>query len=229
MTRVILLILATCCLAGCGRPLTQAEQAFMAGLQGDSFDPSPVRITRNRLIGLTSVTYPVRPRTTCRERIAPPPQSETITGRTAGVVLFQTMHARPDFFLDDYIAREDQALNLVSAMFFAHEMTHVWQWQNREVTGYHPSRAFAEHLRTEDPYLFDGDSTFDFLEYGYEQQASLVEEYVCCRALDPDGARTARLRALLSDYMEISDEMRLLDEIEVLVPWDGVEPRGICG
>ena len=222
MFGLLLLLLA------CGRPLTPTEQAFMSGLQGDTFDASPVRITRNRLVGLTSVTYPVRPRTTCRERIGPPPEGEFVTGRTAGVVLFQTMHARPTFYLDDYIAREDGALNLVSAMFFAHEMTHIWQWQNREITGYHPSRAFAEHLRTEDPYLFDGDSGYGFLDYGYEQQASLVEEYVCCRVLDPEGARTERLRALLSEHLTISERLRFLDETDVLLPWDGAEIGGIC-
>lgn len=229
MIRLFLAVVMVFALAACGRSLTPSEQAFMAELQGDSFDPAGVRITRNSLIGLGSVTYPVRPRTTCRERIAPPPESDVITGSTAGVVLFRTLHARPDFFLDDYIAREDGALNLVSAMFFAHEMTHIWQWQNRETTDYHPSRAFAEHLRTEDPYLLDGESNFDFLDYGYEQQASLVEEYVCCRALDPDGARTERLRVLLSDYMDINAELRFLDEVDILVPWDGVETRGICG
>lgn len=227
--RLLLALFIVLFVAACGRTLTPTERAFMAGLQGDSFDPTSVRITRNSLIGLGSVTYPVRPRTTCRERIGPPPEGEFVTGSTAGVVLFRTLHARPDFFLEDYIAREDGALNLVAAMFFAHEMTHVWQWQNRDVTDYHPSRAFAEHLRTDDPYLLDGESTYDFLDYGYEQQASLVEEYVCCRALDPHGARTERLRALLADYMEISAELRFLDEMEILVPWDGVERRGICG
>ena len=228
MARLILILCAAIILVACGRPLTEVEREFMAGLQGDSFDAAPVRINRNSLVGLTSVTYPARPRVTCRERIFPEPSEPYVTGRVAGIVLFQSLHTRPDFFLDDYIAREDGALNLVAAMFFAHEMTHVWQWQNRAVTGYHPTRAFAEHLTTEDPYLFDGDAGYDFLDYGYEQQASLVEEYVCCRALDPRGARTERLRRLLSNYLDINDTIRLLDEIDILIPWDEAEIRGIC-
>ena len=44
----------------------------------------------------------------------------------------------------------------------------------------------------EDPYLFDERADRRFLEYGYEAQASLVEEYVCCRALDPSGGRGPR-------------------------------------
>ncbi|MEM9319082.1 MAG: hypothetical protein AAGA70_08745 [Pseudomonadota bacterium] len=228
MLRAFCLFMLLLACAACGRALTTAERDFMAGIQGTTFDPAPVRITRNPLIGLNSVTYPVRPRTTCRERILPPAEGPTITGSTAGIVLFRTLHTRPAFFLDDYILRRDGSVHLVAAMFFAHEMTHVWQWQNRDVTDYHPARAFAEHLSTQDPYLFDGDSAFDFLEYGYEQQASLVEEYVCCRALDPNGARTDRLEELLGVYMPINQHLSFLDDRPIQLPWDGVEIGGIC-
>ncbi len=228
MFRFLLAILALLAVAACGRPLTQAEREFMVGLQGESFNPEPVRIARNRLIGLSQRTYPARPRNTCRERIQPPLEGPTFTGSTAGIVLFQHLHARPGNYLDDYVARPDGALDLAAAMFFAHEMTHVWQWQNRDTTGYHPFRAFAEHQNTKDPYLFDSDSQPRFLDYGYEQQASLVEEYVCCRVLDPGGDRTARLERLLRQNMPLAPQIDRLDGLATRVPWDGVERRGIC-
>jgi hypothetical protein len=226
--RFLLAILALLAVAACGRPLTQAEREFMLGLQGESFNPEPVRIARNRLVGLSERTYPARPRNTCRERIQPPLDGPTFTGSTAGIVLFQHLHARPDNYLDDYVAGPDGALDLAAAMFFAHEMTHVWQWQNRDATGYHPFRAFAEHRDNVDPYLFDGDSRHRFLDYGYEQQASLVEEYVCCRALDPEGDRTERLERLLRQSMPLALRLDRLDGLATRVPWDGVERRGIC-
>lgn len=130
-------LLALFLLAACGRPLTEAEQGFMAELAGPAFDPAPVRITQNPLIGLTTRSYPARPRSTCRERIFPPPQGDTVTGRTAGIVFFNRLHLREDYALPDYIAREDGAVNLLAQMFFAHEMTHIWQWQNRARTGYY--------------------------------------------------------------------------------------------
>jgi hypothetical protein len=228
MLRLLLAILALLALASCGRPLTPAERELMLGLQGESFNPGPVRIARNPLVGITERTYPARPRTTCRERIRPPPDGPTFTGSTAGIVLFQHLHTSPGNYLEDYVARPDGALNLAAAMFFAHEMTHVWQWQNRGITGYHPFRAFAEHWTTEDPYLFDGGSGNRFLDYGYEQQASLVEEYVCCRALDPGGDRTARLERLLRQSMPLAPRLDRLDGLAILVPWDGLERRGIC-
>lgn len=228
MWRLVVIFIALLIVASCSRTLTPAEREFMFSLQGESFDPKPVRISHNRLVGMTKKTFPVRPRTTCRERILPPPKGPTFTGTTAGIVLFQHLRTSRRFYSDDYVARPDGALDLVAAMFFAHEMTHVWQWQNRAVTGYHPFRAFAEYWSEEDAYLFDGDSPHGFLEFGYEQQASIVEEYVCCRALDPDGARTARLERLLRQSMPIAAQIDRLDGLDILVPWDGVERRGIC-
>jgi hypothetical protein len=222
------LLVALLAVASCGRPLTPAERDFMLGLQGASFDPGPVRIAPNRLVGMFERTYAVRPRTTCRERIQPPPDGPTFTGETAGITLFQHLRTNPRIYLKDYVARPDGTLNLAAAMFFAHEMTHVWQWQNRAITGYHPFRAFSEQWTTDDPYLFNGDSGLRFLDFGYEQQASLVEEYVCCRALDPGGARTERLERLLRQSIPIGTQVDLFDGLDIRVPWEGVKREGIC-
>lgn len=215
-------------LAACGRPLTGAEAEFIAGLQGEAFDPAPVRIVENPFLGLVERTYPLRPRVTCRERIFPPPDEPVLRARTAGMVMFNRLHVRRDYLVDDYVEGRDGALNLVAAMFFAHEMTHVWQWQNRDLTGYSPFRAAAEQFALEDPYLFENDAEIAFLDYGFEQQASLVEEYVCCRALDPDGARTGRLERLLQQAMDAGPMQSQADGAGVLLPWDGVELDGIC-
>jgi hypothetical protein len=215
-------------LAACGRPLTEAERAFMADLQGESFDAEPVRIARNRLIGRIVQRYPARPAVTCRERVTPPPETPVVEGRTGGMVVFNTLHVREDMLVPDYTVMPDGRRHLYAAMFFAHEMTHVWQWQNRDVTGYHPLRAAREHATIEDPYLFDTEGEPRFLDYGYEAQASLVEEYVCCRALDPQGARTARLEALIGQAMPVTRWQDRADGVELYLPWDGIEPRGIC-
>ena len=111
-------------------------------------------------------------------------------------------------------------------MLFAHEMTHVWQWQNRDITGYHPLKAASEHSAP-DPYLFDLENSPKFLDYGFEQQGAIVEEFVCCRALAPQAARTKRLHTMISQSMPLS---ALPEEREhsVLLPWDGVQVNGIC-
>ncbi|MBM2577860.1 hypothetical protein JQC91_16250 [Jannaschia sp. Os4] len=221
-------------LAACGRPLTEAERALLAPIHGPSLDTAPIRIQSSPTVGVFPITYPARPRTTCRERIGPPPKTDVITGRTAGIVLFQRLFLRPDIARPDWAALdpapegsdEPPALNLAAAMFFVHEMTHVWQWQNRAVTGYHPSKAFSEHLTTDDPYLLDGEGTARFLDYGYEQQATLVEEYLCCATLDPDGARTARLHALVGQALPVAPPRSF--PRDVWLPEGGDDPATIC-
>lgn len=226
--RAVLFLILCLGLAACGRPLTEAERAYMADLQGPMFDADRVRITENPFIGTITRRYPARPRTTCRERVGPPPEGPVIEGRTGGMVLFNTLHVRDDMLVPDYTEMPDGRRHLYAEMFFAHEMTHVWQWQNRDVTGYHPLRAAREHATIEDPYLFDTEGGQSFLDYGYEAQASIVEEYVCCRALDPRGARTARLEALVAQVMPVTPWQERADDIELFLPWDGIEPRGIC-
>ena len=116
-------------------------------------------------------------------------------------------------------------MGLIEAMFFAHEITHVWQWQNRSVTGYTPFRASREHRVADDPYLFDLTTKTRFLDFSYEQQASIVEEYVCCAALDPGAPRTDRLRQLIGGAMPLQS---LKIPRNVRLPWDGAETEGIC-
>lgn len=202
----LLLLLTT----ACTRPLTDAETALTAQLHGPTLDTAPIQITQNPTIGLFPITFDTRPRATCRERIGPP-RTGRITAATGGVVLFEKLLLSPRAYLPDYAATygPDAVIDLPAAMFFVHEMTHVWQWQNRDLTGYHPSRAFTEQVTIDDPYLFDDTVQQPFLQYGYEQQASLVEEYLCCATLDPDGARTERLKTLLRQVMPVAEPERI--------------------
>lgn len=218
------------CLAlmACGRPLTDAERDFLQEIQPD-LDTTAIRVVEAPWVGLRSQTRPVRPRVTCRERIFPAREGLTVETRTAGMASFRRIWVNPDVYLDDYLAGYPEELHLIAAMFFAHEMTHLWQWQQRAVTGYHPLRGASEHWVNDDPYLFDIPAEPpDFLDYGYEQQASLVEEYVCCRALDPHGARTKRLERIIQPYLNLTPISDRMSRPDVRLPWEGVEPRGIC-
>ncbi len=220
-----LLVFAFLILAACGRPLAEAELAVAEGLFGGSLDTAKVRLVENPLIGLRSFDYPARPRTTCRESILPPDDAPRFTARAAGMVLWHHIHIRPDLMRDDFARRRDGAVDLGAAMFIAHELTHVWQWQNRALTGYSPLRGGMEHFAGADPYLFNPATEARFLDFGYEQQASLVEEFICCQALDPEGARTARLHALLAEVMPAP---MLSLPADIRLPWPEAPRRGIC-
>lgn len=221
-TLVILLVAA-----GCGRPLTETEKAFASQIHGSALNLDRVRLVEGAPVGSITFRRKPRPRVTCRERILPPVKDEIVTSKPAAVALFNRVFFTKDWYLDDYTPEYPDRLDLVQAMLFAHELTHIWQWQNRRKTGYHPLRAAAEHGAGSDPYLFDLSQTPSFLDYGFEQQGAIVEEYVCCRALAPDAARTRRLHDMLGDAFPVAalPERR---ESDVYLPWKGAELDGIC-
>ena len=190
-------------LFGCGRPLTDRETEFAQTLHGSELDTSRVYLVDGAPVAAVTFQRKPRPRLACRERILPPVKEEIVTSKPAAVTLFNRVYFARKWYLENYLPDYPERIYLIESMLLAHELTHVWQWQNRSRTGYTPWLAAAEHGRVDDPYLFDLDSSPDFLSYGYEQQGSIVEEYVCCRLLDPDAARTARLRAMIAQEMPI--------------------------
>lgn len=215
-------------LAACGRPLTDAERAFAQGIHGDTLDYDRVRLHDGAPTRAVTFTRKPRPRTTCREQIFPPlpPETEVVTTKPAAVALFNRVLFDKDWYLEDYLPDYPDRVGLVASMLFAHELTHIWQWQNRKLTGYSPLRAATEHRPGADPYLFEIENR-RFLDFGYEQQGSIVEELVCCRALNPAGARTQRLHALVSQVMPVAP-LPQSQAYKVGLPWDGVDLANIC-
>ena len=225
MIRALLLCLL---LVACGRPLTQNERAFLSTIHGNTLNMDAVRLHDGAPTRSVTFRRKARPRTTCRELILPPAEEAIVTTKPAAVALFNTILFDEDWYLDDYLPDYPDTLGLVAAMLLAHELTHIWQWQNRRTTGYNPLRAALEHGGGADPYLFDIETLPRFNDFAYEQQGSIVEEFVCCRALDPTAERTQRLHALISQVMPVAP-LPQSPESDVRVPWDGVEPDGICG
>lgn len=214
-------------LAACGRPLSPHEAGFIAAFMGDSIDISRVRL-HGDLAPTPVREVPVRPRITCQERIYPPPRGATHLTGTGGLTLFTDIWIRPDLYVTDFFhGLETGEFTLADVMLFAHEMIHVWQWQNRALTGYNPAKAALEHVGAADPYLFDPRGDPDFLDYAYEQQGAVFEEYLCCRTLAPAAPRTRRLHQMLGDYFPLPDLGRPIAQ-SVWLPWSGVDVQGIC-
>ncbi|NNE53598.1 MAG: hypothetical protein HKN30_14500 [Sulfitobacter sp.] len=214
-------------IAACGRPLTVNERAFLGKIHGDTLDLDAVRLHDGAPTRAVTFRRRARPRVTCRELILPPAEEKIVTTKPAAVAVYNRILFDKDWYIDDYLPEYPDRVHLIAAMLFAHELTHVWQWQNRETTGYSPLRAASEHGGGADPYLFDVGKERRFLEFGFEQQGAIVEEFVCCRALAPQASRTKRLHALIAQVMPVAPlpQSRASD---VALPWDGVELRGIC-
>ncbi|MCV2893310.1 hypothetical protein [Lentibacter sp. XHP0401] len=212
-------------LAACGRPLSTGEKSFINQIYGPSFAAERARLHNGALVGSVTFKRKKRPRLTCRERIFPERPEEIVTTSPAAVALFNHVFFAKPFFLKDYMHGYPDSMSLYAAMLFAHEATHIWQWQNRATTGYHPLKAAAEHSAVDDPYLFEIETENRFLDYPYEQQASLVEEYVCCTSLDPEAPRTKRLQSMLSEAFPLGN---IHIPQKVSLPWDGAETDRIC-
>ncbi|MEZ5715869.1 MAG: hypothetical protein R3D85_12265 [Paracoccaceae bacterium] len=221
----VALLLSLLVLLSCTRPLTEAERTYAARLFGGTANTDIIRFHDGALVGKVTYQRQKRPRLACRERIWPEPKSETVTVGPAAVTLHNKVFYARDFYSADYLHGAPDRVYLFAAMLFAHELTHVWQWQHRDKTGYSPLKAAREHDFKEDPYLYDITTKTRFLDYAYEQQARIVEEYVCCATLDPAAPRTKRLRELLQGAFPVGT---LPIPREVVLPWDGAEPRGIC-
>ena len=191
----VCLTLGLLVIAACTRPLTPAESDFAEKLFGETLDTAPVRILSlpywdpdakdDAEILRGTERACVR---TPQPRGAQPPQA---------FALGNGMHFSGSLQGSDMTLAWPKALRFPQAIIFAHEMTHVWQWQNRSWTGYTPWRALGESIREPDPYFSETGQSPDFLGFGYEQQAAIVEDYVCFAFANPTHPRRAELRALL--------------------------------
>lgn len=228
MLRNCLTLALVILIAACGRPLTENERAFVSTIHGNTLNMDSVRLHDGAPTRAVTFRRKPRPRTTCRELILPPTRDEIVTTKPAAVALYNHVLFDKDWYLDDYLPDYPDQIGLIAAMLLAHEVTHVWQWQNRASTGYSPFRAVSEHGTSADPYLFEVGAHRKFSDFGYEQQGSIVEEFVCCRALAPQAPRTRRLHDLIAAVMPVAP-LPQSRRSDVRLPWDGVEFRGICG
>jgi hypothetical protein len=226
--RAFAAILAVGLLGACSaRTLTETERDFAASVVGDAVDLDRVTVHRGAVSALVPTSVPVRPRTTCRERLYPP-RAERVPGVFAAFVLGERMFFGHDVWAEDFTPDYPQRLDLRDAMRLAHELVHVWQWQGRRATGYSPFLAAFEHIEADDPYLLEFDGGRAFLDYGWEQQGILVEEFVCCRALDPTAPRTRDLHHLVDSVFPGALTESAVPRAGIAVPHPEIETAGIC-
>lgn len=187
---------------GCGRPLTESEVALGQDIFGDSIAFEDVRIVKD--FGLTPPPNRARVTVDLRRpaedpcvRVPSPPRNAAPPGFAVGNVIFLS----DGFYSVDSGFLWPEAVRLPHTLIFAHELVHVWQWQNRERTGYAPWRALAEGIGA-DAYFYRPDDGEQFLGFGYEQQASIVEDYLCYLILDPSDPEIDELRSLVAPIVD---------------------------
>jgi hypothetical protein len=198
-------------LAACGRPLAEGERAMAADMFGDSLELDRIRV-KSGFRGAPSVEDPVLP-TSERPSVTPglcdrvaPSTEKSLPGAW---VLYNTVHFAKLFYRPDTARDWPNQIIIPHLLILGHELVHVWQWQNRKLTGYRPMKAALEALLNRDPYFYVPEPGAGFLEYGYEQQGALLEDYLCYAVFDPENARRQSLRDILSPYFQ----MDRIDEI----------------
>lgn len=202
-------LLLVACLVGlqaCGRPLAPGEMALAADLFGTSLDTNAVRIKRTGVEGspeppppLPKDPVPIKIRPGICDRVSPDPP----VGPPPAFALYNQLNVDTEFYRDDLAPGWPDRILLPQVFLLAHELVHVWQWQNRALTGYRPIKAALESVLRRDPYFYVPGKGGGFLDYGFEQQASLVEDYFCYAIFDPENPRRGVLRAILSPYFRI--------------------------
>jgi len=207
MSRLILLLTCVAALAGCaGRPLAPGERAFAEDVFGPGLDPASVRVVAGFGAVRAAGSRPLPPKS---DRIDPRPG---VCDRTApsgpegpppAWALWNTVHIGRAFYRDDTLPGWPDQVLMPQVFVLAHELLHVWQWQNRRQTGYRPARAGLENFLNLDPYFYVPEDGSRFLDYGYEQQATLIEDYFCYGIFDPQNPRRATLRAILAPHFRV--------------------------
>ncbi|KAF0809732.1 hypothetical protein A167_01548 [Alcanivorax sp. S71-1-4] len=188
-------MLALLMLAGCsGRPLVPDEVAALRDIQGEQVHYEDVRLHDGMFRRTAKVRKALREEG--NELTALLAQAALTDGRGQPMTERQAVQqfvARPDAVtLGDHIyyQRDMYRKNFARGQhgdvpvwdlaLLAHEVTHVWQHQNRSRTGYSLAAVILEHLRHDAPYAFRLVPGKTFLEYRFEQQGAMVQRYVIC-------------------------------------------------
>ncbi len=201
MKLAVLLVLA---LAACTRPLTPAERTFASDLFGPSLDTTNVRIAQGLGVIPPMRTVPASlTRVSGTEKACVRVPQPRGTQPPQAFALGERIHFTSDIYSSDMALSWPHTLRFPQALILAHELAHVWQWQNRELTGYTPGRAVTESLRIADPYFAQPGLVERFAEFGYEQQAAMVEDFVCFTIANPGHPRRGELRTILAPVLPV--------------------------
>lgn len=181
-----------------GRPLTRREEALLRPWFRDAIDYADVRVVDAPFSSLQPDGAYMTPR-----------------GR---------MYAPGDLYRADF---GDPDAGIAMQAVFIHEMTHVWQYQSGKDLIAEAMLTYLEHHGDyERSYAYQLDPSRDLLDYGVEQQASIIEDYFLIRTheLGPgrleDGpadpaVRDAQYQAVLAAFLADPGYARTINAAEL--------------
>ncbi len=213
-----LMLCALLALSACARPLSPTETLVAKSLFGDTLDTSRVTVTA----GVGALPLPQARTTAAGPAMAEAraaPDDLCVRKRStrrhwtwpAAFVLREDVFFSYDFYLADTFRGFPESVPYPTALIMAHELVHVWQWQNRARTGYTVQGSAGETVENVDPYWFVADRDAEFLTYGYEQQGAIVQDFVCYALFDAEDPKLDEIAALLRPVLPVDDFLAKLD------------------
>lgn len=149
-----------------GRPLTDGERAFLAPLFRDAVDYDAIRIVRGR-------AFPLQ-------------------GARTIVTLGRAIYVPQPVYVDDYAGAAPARRAIL-----VHEVAHVWQYESGIAVIAGAVRAFfVAGGRYARAYRYRLAPGRDLLDYGVEQQASILEHYFLATGKD-----AARFAGVLHEFL----------------------------
>jgi hypothetical protein len=196
-------------LAACARPLTPNETLVAKELFGDTLDTGAVTIKAG--IGVLPLPRERKPEPGAQPRtVTAPPglcERKRSTQRywdwPAAFVLQNSVYFSYKYYAPDAFRGFPESAPYPASLLLAHELVHVWQWQNRARTAYTTEGAAGETVANVDPYWFEADRNAEFFALGYEQQGALVQDFVCYALFDRDDPKLDELAAVLRPVLPV--------------------------
>lgn len=202
-------LLALLVVSACARPLTPNETLVAKGLFGNSLDADAVQIKAG--IGVLPLPRERRPEPGAMPRAVAAPAGlcdrKRSTRRSydwpAAFVLGNSVYFSYRYYSPDAFRGFPESAPWPASILLAHELVHVWQWQNRDRTAYTAEGAAGETIAHVDPYWFEAAQRADFFALGYEQQGALVQDFVCYALFDRENPKLDDLAAVLRPVLPV--------------------------
>lgn len=195
-------------LGACSRPLSPNETAFAHAFFGESLKAEKVRVHAG--LGLLPPPAPPAPPDEAEAKPMPPPegicrrvpQPRRVIAWPAAFVLWNDIFLSRRIYRPDTFAGWPRSVPL-PALVMAHELVHVWQWQNRRRTHYDPLRPAGEALAKTDPYYWPEHEAGSFFSFGFEEQAAMIEDYVCYELFEPRAPEVREIEKILAPVFDL--------------------------
>ncbi|MCK7610656.1 hypothetical protein [Roseibium sediminicola] len=127
----------------------------------------------------------------------------SLRSKPEALVIHNRIYYKTGSYKADFAEGFPTRVNVDDLDLLAHEIMHVWQYQNRERTGFSLLAIAMENIRYRDPYAYTIVPGKRFLSYRFEQQGKMAQDYVRLSYIQPNSAKLKKLRKLLSEEFDL--------------------------